>query len=153
MYKNAQSIRRTGYGCEQPLTFLEKKYRLIDGFGLYQITTEWELLRPSLISYVASAGKQYSSKLFWKEFILLQQAISFSFTDDYKNILLLVQVYLALPINSSECEHGYSVSNHTQSNGRSRFMVDTKYFTDYSSFTDDIRRYEQEYERKFASVI
>mgnify|MGYP000745974979 CR=1 FL=1 len=101
LYKNEQSICRSGYGREQ-LRFLAKKYHLIDGFDSYKATTEWESLRPSLISYIASVGKQYSRKLFWKEFILPQQAISFSFANDYKNILLLVQVYLVSPNNWAE---------------------------------------------------
>ena len=154
LYKNEQSIRRNGYGREQ-LRFLTKQYHLIDGFDSYKAATEWESLRSPLISYIASADKQYSRKLFWKEFILLQQAISFSFADDYKNILLLVQVYLVSPTNSAECERGYSASNRIQTNGRSRLMVDTlnTLLTIRLLLSDDIRRYEQEYEGKLVSVI
>ena len=86
---------------------------------------------------------------------MLQQAISFSFADDYKNILLLAQGYLVSPANSAEYEHGYGASNRMQTNGLSRPMADTlnTLLTIRLLLPDDICRYEQEYERQLASVI
>ncbi len=150
LHKNEQCIHQIGYGREQ-LAFLSKKYNTLDGFDPHKVATEWESLRPSLISYIAVEGKKCSRKLFWKEFILLQQSISINFTDDYKNIILLVNVHLVSPINSAECERGFSASNRIQTNGRSRFMIDTlnTLLTVRLLLPNDIRRYEQDNVRDF----
>ncbi|CAF1648070.1 unnamed protein product [Adineta ricciae] len=124
MHKNEQRVRQVGYGREQ-LAVLSKKYHLLDSFDSQKVATEWESLRPSLISYIAVDGKTCSRKLFWKEFILLQQSIHTNFINDYKNIILLLNIYLISPTNSAECERGFSAANRIQTNGRSRLMIDT----------------------------
>ncbi|CAF1519124.1 unnamed protein product, partial [Rotaria magnacalcarata] len=48
-----------------------------------------------------------------------------SFRGRFKNVLTLLSIYLISPINSCECECGYSVSNRIQTNGRSRMMINT----------------------------
>jgi hypothetical protein len=150
LHKNQQHIRQIGYGREQ-LAFLSKKYNRLDGFAPDNVANEWESLRPSLVSYLAVDGKNRSRRLFWKEFVLLQQAMSITFADDYKNIMQLVSVYLISPTNSAECERGYSASNRIQTNGRSRLMIDTLncLLTVRLLLPDDIRRYAEEYEKKY----
>jgi hypothetical protein len=154
LHKNEHRVRQPGYGREQ-LAFLSKKYNLLDGFDPHKVVTEWESLRPSLISYIPVDGKTSSRKLFWKNFILVQQSISISFTDDYKNILLLLNVYLISPTNSAECERGFSASNRIQTNGRSRLMIDTlsTLLTVRLLLSDDIRRYEPNNKRNFVPLF
>jgi hypothetical protein len=150
LHKNEQRVCQTGYGREQ-LALLSKRHDVLVGFDPYKVATKWESLRPSLISYIAVDGKKCSRKLFWKEFILLQQSISINFTADYKNILLLVNVYLVSPTNSAECERGFSASNRIQTKGRSKLMIDTlnTLLTVRLLLPDDIRRYEQDDVRNF----
>ncbi len=55
----------------------------------------------------------------------LREAIDYTFRDRCKNILILLSIYLISPVNSAECERGYSIANRIQTNGRSRIMIDT----------------------------
>jgi hypothetical protein len=154
LHKNEHRVRQPGYGREQ-LAFLSKKYNLLDGFDPHKVVTEWESLRSSLISYIPLDGKTCSRKLFWKSFILVQQSISISFTDDYKNILLLVNVYLISRTNSAECERGFSASNRIQTNGCSRLTIDilSTLLTVRLLLSDDIRRYEPNNKRNFVPLF
>ncbi|CAF3702345.1 unnamed protein product [Rotaria sp. Silwood1] len=61
----------------------------------------------------------------------------------YKNILIVLSIYLTLALNSAECEHGYSIANRIQTNGRSRLMIETLdplMNVRMLLFPDDVRR-------------
>ncbi|CAF4886323.1 unnamed protein product, partial [Rotaria sp. Silwood1] len=61
----------------------------------------------------------------------------------YKNILIVLSIYLTLALNSAECEHGYSIANRIQINGRSRLMIETLdalMNVRMLLFPDDVRR-------------
>ena len=150
LQRHEQRVRQIGYGREQ-VNFLSRRYNQLDGFDSHKAATEWESLRPSLISYISIDSKTDSRKLFWKEFTLLQRSISMNFDDDYKNVMLLVNVYLVSPTNSAECERGFSASNRIQTNGRSRLMITTlsTLLTVRLLLPDDVRRYEHNNARDF----
>ena len=108
LYKNEQAVCQTSYGHKR-LALAKNIIHFI--ISLHIVSTEWESLSPSLISYIAGEGKQHSRKLFWKEFLLLQQSLNFNFDSNYKNITLLVKIYWVSPTNSAACEGVYSISN------------------------------------------
>jgi hypothetical protein len=149
LQKNANHVSRIGYGRDQ-LNSLSKRYRSLAGFDSLNVINEWESMRPSLASYIAMEGRTCPRKEFWKEFIVVQQVICNSFVDDYRNVMLLMNTYLISPTNSAECERGFSASNRIQTNGRSRLMIDTlnALLTVRLLLPEDIRRYEQDAEKK-----
>ena len=78
----------------------------IPDFDINSVRNEWESLKTSLIDYIACMTADYSSKAFWKNFLLLKQSLDSQYHDQHKNILLLVYIYLISPTNSTECERG-----------------------------------------------
>jgi hypothetical protein len=90
-----------------------------------QCRIEWEKIKVSLNEFVSNNQEKNSRRIFWKSFILWKEKIDSSFREQYKNILILLSIYLISPINSTECERGYSIANRIQANGRSRIMTET----------------------------
>jgi hypothetical protein len=124
LIKNANEIAKSSYG-RQELDFLRIKYQHLNGFDKNQCMIEWEKFKISLSEFAFNNREKTSRRQFWKFFIVWKEATDDSFHERYKNVLILLSVYLISPINSAECERGYSVANRIQTNGRSRIMVET----------------------------
>ena len=90
------------------LTFLRKKYKNLLGFDHTSVGNEWESMKVSLHDYVNNLSTNNSVKMFWKNFILLKQSTISLFREQYKNISILLNVFLISPTNSAECERGVS---------------------------------------------
>ncbi|CAF1317940.1 unnamed protein product [Rotaria sordida] len=73
--------------------------------------------------YINSLPSDYAVKKFWKNLILLKQTTNNLFNDQYKNILLLLDIYLISSTKYVECERGFSAINRAQTIERSRLMV------------------------------
>lgn len=86
---------------------------------------EWEKMKVLLNQFVLNNQDKNSQRTFWKYFILWKETLDSSFHERYKNVLILLSVYLISPLNSAECERGYSAANRIQTNGRSRIMIET----------------------------
>ena len=110
---------------DKNLIFFEKKYQHLDGFNMEQCRMEWEKIKVSLSEFVSNNQEKNSRRTFWKSFVLWKEALNNCFHEQYKNILILLSIYLISPLSSSECERGYSVANRIQTNGRSRIMTET----------------------------
>ena len=88
------------------LNFLREKYKNFPNFDSNGVRNEWESLKPVLSDFIQTSLSDCSDKLFWKNFIILKQSINNLFIEEYKNILLLLNIYLISPTNSAECERG-----------------------------------------------
>lgn len=60
------------------------------------IRNEWESFKQPFSDFVNSFSTNQCTKTFWKDFI--------AFLNEYKNLLLLLSIYLISPANSAECE-------------------------------------------------
>ena len=89
-----------------------------------QCRMEWEKMKVSLSEFVSNNPEKNSRRIFWKSFTLWKETIDSSFHEQYKNILILLSIYLISPLSSTECERGYSVANKIQTNGCSRIMTE-----------------------------
>jgi len=124
LLQNKSEVGKPGYG-RQELDFLRIKYQHLNGFNMERCRIEWEEIKVSLNEFVSNNQEKNSRRIFWKSFILWKETIESSFREQYKNILILLSIYLISPINSAECERGYSIANRIQANGRSRIMTET----------------------------
>ncbi|CAF0838331.1 unnamed protein product [Rotaria sordida] len=124
LIQNKDQVSKSNYG-RQELEYLLYKYKNLTGFNISQCRNEWEIIKISLSEFVSNNQQQNSRRKFWKSFIIWKEAIDDSFRERHKNLLILLSIYLISPINSCECERGYSVSNRIQTNGRSRIMINT----------------------------
>ncbi|CAF2991799.1 unnamed protein product [Rotaria sp. Silwood2] len=124
LFQHKKDINSNEYG-RSALDFLRKKYKNFVDFDFNSVRNEWESLKASLYDYVNSLPTDYSVKDFWKSYILQKQLMNNGFYYEFKNILLLLNVYLISPTNSTECERGFSAINRIQTIGRSRLMVST----------------------------
>jgi hypothetical protein len=124
LIKNKSFIAKSSYGRRE-LDFLRIKYQHLNGFDKNQCMSEWEKIKISLSEFTFNNQEKVSRRTFWKFFNLWKEAMDNSFHECYKNILILLSVYLISPLNSAECERGYSIANRIQTNGRSRIMVET----------------------------
>ncbi|CAF2551925.1 unnamed protein product [Rotaria sp. Silwood2] len=124
LINNKDDVMKSNYG-RQELEYICTKYRNLNGFNMNKCRHEWETLKISLSDFVSINEQQKSRRIFWKSFISWKEAINDSFHEQYKNILILLSIYLISPLNSAECERGYSIVNRIQTNGRSRIMIDT----------------------------
>lgn len=124
LLQNKSEVGKPGYG-RQELDFLRIKYQHLNGFNMERRRIEWEKIKVSLNEFVSNNQEKNSRRIFWKSFILWKETIESSFHEQYKNILILLSIYLISPINSAECERGYSIANRIQANGRSRIMTET----------------------------
>ena len=105
LIKNKNKLDSTEYG-RRNLDILRKKYRNLPGFDCNSVRNEWESLKPIIFDYIQSFSSDPSQKLSWKNLINLKTSTNNLFIDEYKNILLLLNVYLISPTNSVECERG-----------------------------------------------
>ena len=141
LVKNEREIFKSSYGRKE-LEFLRIKYQHLQGFNKDQCIVEWEKLKIPLSEFVSDNREKNSRRTFWKCFILWKTSIDHSFHESYKNMLILLSIFLISPLNSAECERGYSVANRIQTNGRSRIMVETLNLLMNVGlhFPDDLRR-------------
>lgn len=124
LIKNNSEVAKSNYG-RQELDYLRMKYKNLKGFDMNQCKIEWEKMKISLSEFAFNNKLKNSRKVFWKSFFLWKEAIDSSFYKHYENILILLSIYLISPINSAECERGYSIANRIQTNGRSRILIET----------------------------
>ncbi|CAF0982909.1 unnamed protein product [Rotaria sp. Silwood1] len=124
LINNKDDVMKSNYG-RQELEYICTKYRNLSGFNMNKCRNEWETLKISLSDFVRIKEQQKSRRIFWKSFISWKEAINDSFHEQYKNILILLSIYLISPLNSAEYERGYSIVNRIQTNGRSQIMIDT----------------------------
>ena len=124
LLQNKSEVGKPGYG-RQELDFLQIEYQYLNGFNMEQCRIEWEKIKVSLNEFVSNNQEKNSRRIFWKSFILWKETIESSFREQYKNIFILLSIYLISPINSAECERGYSIANRIQTSGRSRIMTET----------------------------
>ncbi|CAF2752095.1 unnamed protein product [Rotaria sp. Silwood2] len=154
LIQHKNDISSTEYG-RGAIDFLRKKYKNFVGFDSTSVRNEWDSLKPALSNYINSLPSDYAVKEFWKSFILLKQTTNSLFNDQYKNIFLLLNIYLISPTNSVECERGFSAINRVQTIGRSRLMVSTldALMTIRMLLKDDLRssRCEQVVSKAFES--
>ncbi|CAF1919155.1 unnamed protein product [Rotaria magnacalcarata] len=111
------------YGRSE-LNYVREKYKNLPSFDATAVQAEWELIKIPLAEYLKTSVGQ-TRKYFWKSFILLKESVNEQFAEQFKNILMLLSVYLLSASNSAECERGFSAANHVQTNGRSRLMIET----------------------------
>ncbi|CAF1376387.1 unnamed protein product [Adineta ricciae] len=124
LIKYATEVAKSSYG-RQELNYLRLKYKKLNGFDLDQCKIEWETIKIPLSEFAANNQQKNSRRVFWKSFILWREAVDDCFHERYKNMLILLSIYLISPINSAECERGYSIANRIQTNGRSRITIET----------------------------
>lgn len=124
LIQHKSEVDKPGYG-RQELNFLRVKYQHLPGLNMDECRIEWEKMKVSLSEFVLNNQEKNSRRIFWKSFILWKEAIDSTFREQYKNILILLSIYLISPLSSTECERGYSVANRIQTNGRSRIMIET----------------------------
>ena len=134
-------VMKSIYG-RQELEYIRTKYMTLNGFDMNQCRNEWENFKIPLGEYISVNQQQKSRRIFWKSFISWRELIDDSFHVRYSNILILLSIYLISPLNSAECERGYSIANRIQTNGRSRIMIDTLdvLMNVRLLFPDDLRR-------------
>ena len=122
--ENRSRLNDATFGREE-LNYLCEKYEQLPNFDPNHVQTEWELLKFIVISFMPIRSNNSSSAVFWKNLIELKQTTHPHFHGQYKNILMLLSVYLISPLNSAECERGYSVANRIQTTTRSRITIET----------------------------
>jgi hypothetical protein len=105
LIKNKHELDSTEYG-RRHLDFLRRRYKNLQEFDYNLVRNEWESLKPIIVDYIQSFPSDVPEKLFWKNFIALKQSTNNLFIEEYKNILLLLNVHLISPTNSVECERG-----------------------------------------------
>jgi hypothetical protein len=142
MYEeNQQCLNDATYGRSE-LNYLRQKYENLSGFDSKKVQVEWELLKPMVISFIEIKSNNCSSAIFWKNFIKLKQTTYELFSEQFRNILMLLSIYLISPLNSAECERGYSAANRIQTIARSRITIETLncLLTVRLLLNDDIRK-------------
>ena len=107
LLQHKQDIDSNEYG-RSALTSLRKKYKDLEGFDSDAATSEWQSLKPGLSDFTNHLRTGQSMDRFWKDFIMLKQSTNILFNNQFKNILILLGVYLIAPTNSVECERGVS---------------------------------------------
>ena len=124
------------------LEYLCQKYGKLVDFDVRQVRIEWESFKAILLNFVESQSIGVSSISFWQNFIQLRKTTSDQFLERFKNILILLSIYLLSPLNSVECERGFSAANRIQTISRARIMIETLdcLLTVRLLLTDDIRR-------------
>ena len=107
LIRHKQEIDSNQYG-RSALTSVRNKYKDLKGFDFFAVIIEWQSLRPGLSDFTNCLRTGQSMASFWKDFILLKQSTNSLFNDEFKNILVLLGVYLISPTNSAEYERGVS---------------------------------------------
>ncbi|XP_059930487.1 zinc finger protein 862-like [Gadus macrocephalus] len=86
------------------------------GCDLAAVQDEWQGLK----ILVSQSFKDKSYSGLWETMLTKEP-----YREDYKNILELVQLMLALPISAAQCERGFSAQNRIKSSKRSSLAVST----------------------------
>lgn len=107
------------------LNYLRQKYVKLSNFDAKQVPIEWESFKSLLINFLGTQPSKISSGVFWENFIQLKKTTHDRFCEQFKNILTLLSIYLISPMNSAECERGYSAANRIQTTSRSRITIET----------------------------
>ena len=107
LLKNITKLNSVEYGRSQ-LDCLRRKYKNFPEFDSNAVRNEWKLFKIPLADYLRTFSSDASEKMFWKNFIMLKESINGLFLEEYKNILILLNIYLILPTNSVEGERGVS---------------------------------------------
>ncbi|CAM4777001.1 unnamed protein product [Rotaria magnacalcarata] len=118
-----ETVDQPEYG-RNALNYVREKYKNLPSFDQTAVQAEWELIKIPLAEYLKTSITQ-KRKHFWKSFILFKQTVNEQFSEQFKNILVLLSIYLLSASNTAECERGFSAANLVQTNGRSRLMVNT----------------------------
>ena len=105
LLKNIKKLDSAEYGRSQ-LDCLRRKYKNFPEFDSNAVRNEWESFKIPLTDYLRTFSSDASEKMFWKNFIMLKKSSNSLFLEEYKNILILLNIYLILPTNSVECERG-----------------------------------------------
>lgn len=121
--KQKQSNDAT-YGRSE-LDYLRRKYDRLSNFDSRHVQMEWESFRPLVTNFMSVNSSRQSPASFWKDFIQLKSTKTDQFCEQLKNILTLLCIYLIAPLNSAECERGYSAANRVQTATRSRITIET----------------------------
>ncbi len=111
--------------ARRELDYLSQEYEKCSDFDAKNVQVEWQSLKPFLISFISIQTNNTSPAIFWKNFIELKQATHEQFTEQFKNILTLLAIYLIAPLNSVECERGYNAANRIQTKLRSQVTIET----------------------------
>ena len=102
---NKKSVGGLDYGRSE-LDFLRQKYKNFPSFDCNIVRNEWESFKQPLHDFLDNVSINQFKNRFWKDFILLKTTTNSRFLSQYKNILLLLNVYLISPTNNAECERG-----------------------------------------------
>ena len=82
---------------------------MFPGFDSNAVIHEWESIKQCVSEFINNSSSVATEPLFWKTFIGLKQAIDNNFVHQYKNILILLNIYLIAPTNSAEYERGVRI--------------------------------------------
>ncbi|CAF1659717.1 unnamed protein product [Rotaria sp. Silwood1] len=124
LIKNKNELDSIEYG-RRSLDILRKKYKNLPDFDYNLVKNEWESFKPVVFDYKQSLSYDVSEQQIWKYLITFKLSTNNFFIDEYKNIFILLNVYLIYPTNSVECERGLSAMSRNQSIGRSRLSIPT----------------------------
>ncbi|CAF1599951.1 unnamed protein product [Rotaria magnacalcarata] len=122
--ENQALFNEATYG-RQELQYLRQKYQNLSGFDSKNVQMEWESFKPLMVNFIGNKFSNASPAKFWKNFIELKTTTNERFSEEFKNILILLSIYLISPLNSAECERGYSAANRIQTIARSRITNET----------------------------
>ncbi|CAF5012421.1 unnamed protein product, partial [Rotaria sp. Silwood1] len=122
--ENRPFLNDATYGRHE-LQYLRQKYESLPEFDSKNVQMEWESFKPLIINFIEIKSSNDSPAIFWKKFTELKQTTNQHFSEQFKNILILLDVYLISPLNSAECERGYSAANRIQTIARSRITNET----------------------------
>lgn len=106
----------------EALNYVREKFGKLPSFDKNAVQAEWELIKAPFAEYLKTSIN-HKREHFWKSFILLMETINEHFTRQFKNILVLLSIYLLSAANNAECERGFSAANRVQTNWRSRLMI------------------------------
>ena len=100
LVKNIGEVAKSNYGRKE-LDFLRNKYQTLKGFDKDKSMVEWEKLKISLSEFAQNNQNKMSRRTFWKDFIFWKEATDDCFHERYRNILILLSIYLISPLNSA----------------------------------------------------
>jgi len=122
--ENQHCLGEATYGRRE-LDYLSQEYEKFSDFDAKNVQVEWQSSKSLLISFMSIQANNNSPVIFRKTFIELKQVTHEQFTEQFKNILILLGIYLIVPLNSVKCERGYSAANKIHPQLRSRITIET----------------------------
>jgi hypothetical protein len=139
--ENQHCLDQATYGHLE-LNYLRQKYEKFPDFNAANVHVEWESFKPLLINFISIQTDNTPPATFWRTFIQLKLVTHEQFAEKFKNILILLGIFLISPLNAAECERGYSAANRIQTKLRSRITIETLDcpLTVRLLLSDDIRR-------------